>query len=323
MKTTRRFAQRGAALLTAMLTVALVASLAAGSLWQQWRSVEIESAERTRIQSQWVLNGALDWARLILREDARSGGADHLAEPWSVPLEEARLSTFLATDKSTPIDSDTMTETFLSGRMTDLQSRLNVRNLVDSGKVSEPALQAFAKLFEKLQLPLAELTAFSENLRFALDASPDNRSSPLAPLLPQRISQLGWLGLSASSLAALQPYITLLPVATPVNLNTADALVLYACIASADMALAQRMVSARQTSHFRTLADAAKLVGEPANQLVDNQHSVVTRFFEVHGILRQDQVIVEQRSVVQRDAMSVVTLWKDGGPQWEPSKPLK
>ena len=313
--------QRGAALLMAMLTVAMVASLAAGSLWQQWRSVEVESAERARVQSLWVLTGALDWARLILREDARTGGADHLAEPWAVPLQEARLSTFLATDKNSPVDSDTMTQTFLSGQVTDLQSRLNVRNLVDNGKVSDSALHAFAKLFEKLQLPAGELTALAENLRFSLDANPDNRSAPLAPLLPQRVSQLSWLGLSNKSLIVLLPYITLLPSATPVNLNTADAMVLYACIPLADMSQAQRLVNARQTSHFRTLADAAKLLGEPSNQLMDTQHSVSTRFFEVHGRLRQDQVTIEQRSVLQRDAMEVKTLWRDGGPEWKPHKP--
>ena len=316
-----RAAQRGAALLMAMLTVALVASLAAGSLWQQWRGVEVESAERTHVQSQWVLTGALDWARLILREDGRTGGADHLAEPWAVPLQEARLSTFLATDKSSPVDSDTMTQTFLSGQVTDLQSRLNVRNLVDNGQVSTVALRAFAKLFEKLQLPAGELSALAENLRFAQDVSPDNRSAPLAPLLPQRVSQLGWLGLSNKTLLALMPYITLLPAPTPVNLNTADAMVLYACIPLADMALAQRLVSARQTSHFRTLSDAAKLVGEPSSQLVDTQHSVNSRFFEVHGRLRQEDVVVEQHSVLQRDAMDVKTLWRDGGPQWTPRKP--
>ena len=92
--------QRGAALLAAMLTVTLVATMAAAALWQQWRSVEIEAAERTRVQSAWLLTGALDWARLILREDARSGGADHLAEPWAVPLQEARLSSFLSKDAS-------------------------------------------------------------------------------------------------------------------------------------------------------------------------------------------------------------------------------
>jgi len=86
--------QGGAAILTAMLTVVLVATLAASALWQQWRGVEIEAAQRSRVQAAWVLTGALDWARLILREDARKGGADHLAEPWAVPLEQARLSTF-------------------------------------------------------------------------------------------------------------------------------------------------------------------------------------------------------------------------------------
>ncbi len=92
--------QRGAALLIALLTVTLVASLSAAALWQQWRSVQIETAERARVQALWVLNGALDWARLILREDVREGSVDHLGEPWAVPLEEARLSTFLAADKN-------------------------------------------------------------------------------------------------------------------------------------------------------------------------------------------------------------------------------
>ena len=124
-----RLRQTGAALLAAMLTVALVAAFAAAALWQQWRAVEIEAAERARLQSAWILTGALDWARLILREDARSGGADHLAEPWAVPLQEARLSTFLAADRNNTTDNDA-DQTFLSGQIIDLQSLLNVNNLV-------------------------------------------------------------------------------------------------------------------------------------------------------------------------------------------------
>ncbi|MBV5297826.1 MAG: general secretion pathway protein GspK, partial [Rhodoferax sp.] len=68
--------QRGAALLAAMLTVALVATFAAGALWQQWKSIEVEGAERQRSQARWLLTGALDWARVILREDARAGDAN-------------------------------------------------------------------------------------------------------------------------------------------------------------------------------------------------------------------------------------------------------
>ena len=86
----KRERQFGAALLTAMLTVTLVATFAAAALWQQWRSAEVEAAERGRTQAAWVLVGALDWSRLILREDARAAGsggvgADYLAEPWASP----------------------------------------------------------------------------------------------------------------------------------------------------------------------------------------------------------------------------------------------
>ena len=59
-----------------MLTVSLVAMLAAGAAWQQWRTIEVESTERQHAQAQWLLLGALDWARIILREDARSGNPD-------------------------------------------------------------------------------------------------------------------------------------------------------------------------------------------------------------------------------------------------------
>ena len=97
--------ERGAALLLAMLTVTLVATLASAALWQQWRSSEVEAAERQRLQAGWILVGALDWARLILREDGRSnrtsGAADHLGEPWATPLEEARLSSFLPPTRTT------------------------------------------------------------------------------------------------------------------------------------------------------------------------------------------------------------------------------
>lgn len=307
-----------------MLTVALVASMAAAALWHQWRSVEIEGAERARIQSQWILTGALDWARLILREDARSGGADHLGEPWAVPLEEARLSTFLAAEKSSALDTtDTASQVFLSGYISDLQGRMNVLNLVDNGKLSEPALRAFAKLFEQLGLPRVELAAMAENLRLAHDASPESASARFAPLMPQRVGQLVWLGLSPRSVAVLSPFVMLLPVRTPVNLNTASAPVLYACIPALDMAQAERLVASRQSAHFRTLSDVGKVVGDAAGDLNEVQHSVSSRFFEVQGRFRLDQTVIEERSVVQREGLSVKTLWRDRGTLSQQSAPLQ
>ena len=106
MRTRTDRSQRGAALLTAMVIVTLVATMAAAMVWQQWRAVQVETAERARMQSSWILQGALDWARLILREDARSGRPTALTEPWATPLAEARLSTFLAADKNNNAEDD-------------------------------------------------------------------------------------------------------------------------------------------------------------------------------------------------------------------------
>ncbi|RYY91625.1 MAG: general secretion pathway protein GspK, partial [Comamonadaceae bacterium] len=160
--------QAGAALLAAMLTVTLVATLAAAALWQQWRAVEVESAERARVQAAWVLVGALDWARLILREDGRAGGPDHLAEPWAVPLEEARLSSFLSAEKNIASDAlEGLPDAFLSGRIVDAQSRLNVLNLVEGNRPAPTAVAAFAKLFELLGLPAGELSLLTTGVQRA------------------------------------------------------------------------------------------------------------------------------------------------------------
>lgn len=313
----------GAALISAMLTVTLVTSIAATSLGQQWRNIEIESAERQRVQSAWVLTGALDWARLILIEDARSGGADHLAEPWAVALEEARLTTFLAADTGAADSGDLLPQAFLSGRISDLQGRLNVYNLVDETRISEPDLQAFARLFQLLGLPPAELTALAQGLRLARDTRSEPGPDALVALLPQRLDQLVWLGLSPASLARLRPYITLLPARTTVNLNTASAQVLYASIASLDLAQAQRLVNARQLSHFRSLSDASGVLNLAPGQLVETRHGVSSRYFEVRGRLRLEQAVVEEASVVQRNELKVSVLWRErGAPVLQPAAPL-
>lgn len=300
-----------------MLTVVLVATFAAAALWQQWRSIEVEVAERERVQADWVLTGALDWARLVLREDAK--GIDHLGEPWAVPLQDARLSSFLAADRnSNAADSGPeVFDAFLSGRIIDLQSLLNVSNLVSNdGKLSEPDLRSFALLFDLLGLPEAQLETLAENLRFAADTSASNGSSPMAPLLPKRVEQLVWLGLPASSVAVLRPYITILPSRTAVNLNTASAEVIYAAVAGLSMADAQRLVTVRERSPFRNVQEAKVAVGAsdvafPLNQV---NASVASSFFEVRSRLRLDQLVVEQRAIVQRVNADVKVLQRFRGP---------
>jgi general secretion pathway protein K len=313
---TKRGSQCGAALLLAMLTVALVATFAAASLWKQWRSVEVETAERARIQSGWILTGALDWARLLLREDqmgAGAGGADHLGEPWAVPLQEARLSSFLAADQNnttTDFGPEVM-EAFLSGQIIDLQSLLNVTDLVTNrGQVNPDDVEAFARLFEILGLPRSELDKMVENLRFAIASTVAPPSSPQAPLQPQRVSDLVWLGLSPQTVAVLEPYVTILPEPTPVNANTASAEVIAAA-GGIDLAEAQRLVQVRAAQYFKSREAIMTNLqpGAPASPRL----AVNSRLFEVRSLLRLDNLVVEERAGVQRDGATVKVLRRERG----------
>ena len=303
--------QRGAAILTAMLTVVLVATLASAMLWQQWRAIEVESAQRTRVQAAWVLTGALDWARLILREDARQGGPDYLSEPWAVALAPARLTTFLAAERGEALvgdDADGVQDAFLAGHLQDLQARMNVSNLIDNGKLHEPSMAAWTKLFQQLNLPEAELLTLSQQLLLAYAPATDKQAAARAPLRPQAVADLLWLGLTPATLQVLQPFVTLLPVRTPVNLNTATPEVLMACVPKLDMAQARSLEAARDIRHLSTLADAEKRVGDAGIKLDAESHAVASRFFSVTGQLRVGQATLQETSVLQRDGMEVKIL---------------
>ena len=312
--------QHGAALLTAMLTVTLVATFAAAALWQQWRSVEIEAAERSRTQMQWVLNGALDWARLILQEDGRNSQVDHLSEPWALPLQEARLSSFLAVDKSNTQDA---LDAFLSGQISDQQGLLNVRNLVLEGKPNPSSVLAFGRLFAMLNLPKSQLSLLVDRLIAADSASAKpntgnnssetTESAATAPFKPYRLEHLHWLGLPTATVRALTPYATLLPAPTPLNLNTASAEVLSAAVPDMDRARAQQWVAGRATAHFKTVADAFKTGGvrESGTGAAEaKDFSVNSRYFAVRGRLRLGDSSVQEVSLVERVSPTVKVIWR-------------
>ena len=294
-----------------MLVVTLVATLSAAAVWLQWRQVEIESAERQRSQLSWLLTGALDWSRLILREDAlsaRSGGTDHLAEPWALPVQESRLSTFLSQDRQLHADDP---EVFLSGHIRDAQSRLNLTSLVEDGRLVPEVLAQWVQLFALLQLPPAELQLLARQWLLALQTAATAPESTPQPLRPQRVEQLVWLGLRPETVARLAPYVTVLPEATPVNLHTAPLEVLQASLPGLDTASAQRLLQARAQRHFASLEEVRQLLGPAGSLLQERRHALRSAYFEITGQLRIDALRQTERALAHRSGAQVRLLWRE------------
>lgn len=295
--------ERGAALLTAMVIVTLVATLAAAMVWQQWRAVQAEATERARIQSAWILVGALDWSRLILREDARAGGPDHLGEPWAVPLAEARLSSFLAVDKD---NTDDAPEAFLSGTITDAQARYNLRNLFQEQE--DKVIPAELAILKRLCEAAGVADDVADRLASALAAA--NLGQGDAALMPESVAQLAWLGFDADTRKRLAPYVVLLPTRTPVNINTASSEVIAAAVDGLQRGDAEQLVQVRQRTPFRSLAQAQATLPQGIT-LEPNRVSTTTRYFEVRGRLRLDDRVLVEQSLLERRGANVIAVQRE------------
>jgi general secretion pathway protein K len=308
--------QRGAALLLAMLIMTLVTTLAAGMVWQQWRAIQVESAERARTQAAWILQGALDWARLILREDGRNNASDprdHLGEPWAVPLAEARLSSFLAADRenNSVAENDSL-DAFLSGSITDAQSRWNLRRLI--GPDGKP-VPAEVGVLKRLCDQAGATGDCADRIASAVaKAWLAPGSVGVQAIAPQRLSQLVWLGIDADTIKRLEPWVDVLPdPAAKVNVNTAPAEVIAATVEDMPLANAQRLVQDRQRTPLKDFAAPVSRSYFPVTlkRPVEEVLSVATNFFIIQGRLRLEERVLEERSLVQRNGDKVTVISRE------------
>ena len=305
--------QRGSAILMAMLIMALVTTMVATINWQQWQSIEVEVQDRKRTQSEWVIFGAIDWARLILREDGKSGIIDHLNEPWSIPLERARLSSFLAFDNQDSLEAQASQKSFLSGQIIDMQSKLNINNLIRNGEINIQARSAFLKLFKLLDIREVELDQFCQTFLKAQKSLSINSENIQNNLIPSRVSELGWLGMSSKTIKKIDPFVTVLPETTLVNLNTAPAEVIYALVPGLELIDAKFLISEREKTPFSNWAEIQSIKNKKSALVSESLFSLNTNYFAILGIIDLDSSKVHIRSLVNRSGLNVNIISSERG----------
>ncbi|CAN7519814.1 type II secretion system minor pseudopilin GspK [Caballeronia sp. LjRoot31] len=127
----RHLQQRGVAIISALLVVALSAIIVSGLLWRQQVQVRRIENQRLLAQAQWISRSALDWTRLILRSEADSApDVTYLGGVWGVPIAKTRLSDFLG--QIGDVRAQQGASTYLSGSIEDAQAKFNLRNLVST-----------------------------------------------------------------------------------------------------------------------------------------------------------------------------------------------
>lgn len=305
----RRAAQRGVAVVTAILVVAVAASTATYMLSQQSATLNQAALAASRAQADLYAQAGLDWARGVLAEDARSGTVDTLDEPWARPL------------AGLPVE-----RAIVSGAILDLQSRFNLNNVVNQGRRSEADVQILGRLLDGLGLDASLAFAVLDWVDGDADLSGSGGAEDAHYLSlgqPYRaanrpLAQVEELysirGFDAKAVARLRPFVTALPARTPVNANTAPAEVLAAILPELSGEEARELVASRRAKPFKDRTDLKARAKKGAASAFDGDLDVKSDHFLVQVGVAQDDVQVATEALVARAAPgkspSTAIIWR-------------
>lgn len=243
--------QRGLALITAMLVVALAATTAAYLAIDQQIWLRQSQNLTDRAQADVVRAGAEEWAITILAKDAKDNPqSDDLTEDWAKELPP------LAVEGGQ-----------LRGRIFDAQAKFNLNNLVQGTNPSPENIGFFKQLLQQLSL--------DPNLTDAvidwIDADSDTRPAGAEDLdylqmkVPSRaanqplqsVEELRLIrGFTPEIVDKLRPWVVALPQPTAINVNTAPKEVLGALFHTLPTSVIDKFIEQRPYK------EAAKFSGQ-------------------------------------------------------------
>jgi general secretion pathway protein K len=271
--------QRGVALITAVLIVALATILAINVTFRgmvdQRRSANLFAFD----QGFQIALGAEAWAADFLRKDAQQSQQDHLGEAWAQTLPPL------------PIDEGIGT---VEGRLEDMQGRFNLNNLVFAdGTPNEKAIKQLERILGMLDIEPSWATMIADWI--------DSDSNPG---FPDGAEDTVYMGIDPPHLAAnapitraselmalpnfgierfrqLRPYVTALPVGTKLNVCTASGIVLDSLSeTSRQFSLnPQDLATRRKEACFPTLEDVRGTLGSGAYDAIKDSLSESSAYF--------------------------------------------
>jgi general secretion pathway protein K len=291
---------RGVAMITAMLIVALATIIAANLAWDNALDVRRTMVLLHRDQAVQVALGAESWVSSILRQDLEDSQTDHLGEIWASEL------------PGLPIEGGDV-----FGTIEDLQGRFNINNLIGSnGKVDPEALEQFRRLLLALSLDPRFAGISADWIDSDADASfPDGAEDGIyTAFLPPyqtanqelvNVTELMALeGMDKLTFDVLAPNITALPAGTGINVNTATPAVLQSLDENIGADDVERLVADRESAGFQDLTTTFSSLVTPD---VRNRLEETSNYFQLKVVVRIDTVRVTLYSILHRTARGDVS----------------
>ncbi|EHY78679.1 general secretion pathway protein K [Stutzerimonas stutzeri ATCC 14405 = CCUG 16156] len=300
--------ERGVALITVLLVVAIVTVVSAAMVARQQLSIRASSNQLQARQAWHYALGGEALAQAMLARDLRSaaGGepgasgeaaaVDHLLEPWAQPLPAFEID-----------------QGEILVRIEDLAGRFNLNDLLRDQQPNPAAVEQFRRLLLRLQIsaPYAERLldwldpdqqpsgeyGAEDNAYLALDPPYRNAGRRLHDLSELRLL----LDMREEDFQRLAPYVAALPPNVPLNVNTASPMVLSSLSDNLSLGAAESLVELRRVAPFR---NSAAFLAQPAmagTTLQGTALAVGSQFFQATSEVRLGDRRLALVSLLQRE----------------------
>ena len=249
----QRLPQQGFALLTVLMIVALIAMMGSQLLYEQYTHVKRSSHMMHQAQSFAVQWGVEAWVKKGLKLDLEDNDYDSLNDAWQAPFGPI------------PYEGGD-----ISAKLVDLNSRLNLNNLVEQDQQKREIWLAVIKRYARQN---ALSTRFSDVIKDWVDADDTPSASgaesnvyllfkpaysaanqPMVMLSELKLMD-GLQRIEYDVWQVLKKDLTTLPTVTKINVNTAEQRVLMALADWLDEAVVAAWVAQRLSEPAKKLKD--------------------------------------------------------------------
>ncbi|MCF6254074.1 MAG: type II secretion system minor pseudopilin GspK [Thiomicrorhabdus sp.] len=253
LKQIKNLPQQGFALLTVLMIVALIAMMGSQLMYEQYTNIKRSSHMMHQAQSFAVQWGVESWIKKGLKLDLENNDYDALDDAWQTPFGPV------------PYEGGN-----ISARLVDLNSRLNLNNVIEQDEKKRLLWLAVTKRYA-LQNGLN--SRFSDVVKDWIDADDipsafgaegnvylllkpayNAANQPMVMLNELKMMD-GLQRIEYDVWQMLEKDLTTLPTVTKINVNTADVRVLVALADWLDEAVASAWVTQRLSEPARKIDD--------------------------------------------------------------------
>ncbi|MEJ2622367.1 MAG: type II secretion system minor pseudopilin GspK [Candidatus Thiodiazotropha sp.] len=315
--------QQGIALITAIAIVAMASIAAVAMTHNLQLNIRRTSNIQVADQTFFYALGSEAWSRgTLIRDllDDETKKHDSLDENWALELAPK------------PFEGGEV-----QAITTDLQGRFNLNNLYLEAEAEQEEkdqvavqLAIFQRMLSALELPESIARATQDWLDGDINSYSDGAEDmeylgrePAYRTANRYMASRTELRLikdmDQESYEKLAPYVVALPVKTPINVNTAEQIVLQSLLDGLSEGLAEQLISEREENPFkktesfidrlRELLDKNKVKSEEIEPLI----SVDSHFFQLETVVRMENISQKLVSRLYQGSEDVVVISRTTG----------